>query len=571
MHILFLVLLLLQAQPSSIDGVVTKPGGTEPLEGATVTLNPASGESAELRRVAVTGEDGRFTMNDVAPGSYELVAESTQYGYVLYGQRRPDGPGSILSITAGGHITDLRLSMIPTGAVTGRITGRNGELAMNATVHAFQFGYRGGKRALQPVQVATTDDRGEYRLFWLPPGQYVIAAALEDRLLPAPLVIPMPPGRTGPQLRAQVSSQLFEGTLLVGLESFLRGNVMSRVLDDGTVQPESWTPVYYPTTTDPRFATPVQVSPGSTTTGVNIAVSPTRVQRVRGSVIGAGSSRALELTLLPENSLFGFGVRNRGDPTTNGSFEFSGVLPGSYYLAAEERASGLVSTPIPVEVGARDVEGLQVTLVPGVQIGVTLMLDDPSDNALDPQPVAGIGARLIPELPTAQDLTTNGQSGGTGRTTFRNVAPGNYQVEIASTRFYVKSIRFGNQDATDGIQVTAMSPTSLQIVLTTESGFLEGTVSGAGQVIVPGATVVLVPAIGRKRSSLYKSAMTDSTGQYRFENIAPGDYKLFAWDDVETGAWENADFMRLYESMGQPIRISGNGRQDVPLTIIRNP
>ncbi len=135
----------------------------------------------------------------------------------------------------------------------------------------------------------------------------------------------------------------------------------------------------------------------------------------------------------------------------------------------------------------------------------------------------------------------------------------------------MKSIRFGNQDATDGIQVTAMSPTGLQIVLTKESGFLEGTVSGAGQVIVPGATVVLVPAIGRKRSSLYKSAMTDSKGQYRFENIAPGDYKLFAWLDVETGAWENADFIRFYEVMGQPVRISGNGRQNVPLTIIRNP
>ena len=564
MHILFLLLLLLQGQPSSIDGIVTKPGGNEPLAGATVTLNPTSGESAELRRVAVTGEDGRFTMNDVAPGNYELGAESTQYGYVLYGQRRPGGPGIVLPVAAGQAVTGVRLAMIPTGAISGRVLQRNGEPASNALVQAFKYGYEDGKRALQSVQITTSDDRGEYRLFWLPAGQYVVAGAFQGQVLPPNLIVTMPPGRIS-RLRIEGDA----GPLLM-LETFLRGTVIKRLLDDGTVQEESWAPVYYPSTADARFAVPLDVAPGATMTGANIVIGPARVQRIRGQVISGSSAGSAEVALMPQNSFAGVQMLlSRQATAANGVFEFRGVLPGSYIIEARDR-EGAVSPAIPVEVGDRDIGGLQVPLVPGVQIGVTVLLDNPSESAA-PRPLAGIGARLVSEIPTLLDPATNGQSGSPGRTTFRSVPPGNYQIEIESTRYHVKSMHFGNQDATDGIHVSAASPTSLQIVLTTESGSLEGTVSGAGKVGVPGATVVLVPARGRKRASLYKSAVTDSEGRYRFENIALGDYILFAWENVETGAWQNADFMRLYETRGQPVRISGNNTQDTPLTLIPSP
>jgi hypothetical protein len=454
--------------------------------------------------------------------------------------------------------------MIPTGAISGRVLQRNGEPASNALVQAFKYGYENGKRALQSVQITTSDDRGEYRLFWLPAGQYVVAGAFQGQALPPNLIVTMPPGRIS-RLRMERDT-----VPLLMLETFLRGTVINRLLDDGTVQEESWAPVYYPSTTDARFAVPIDVAPGATMTGANIVIGPARVQRVRGRIISGSSAGSTEVALMPQSSFAGVQLLlSRQATAANGVFEFRGVLPGSYIIEARDRDVA-VSPSIPVEVGDRDIDGLQVPLVPGVQIGVTVLLDNPSESAA-PQPLAGVGARLVSEIPTLLDPATNGQSGGSGRTTFRSVPPGNYQIEIESTRYHVKSMRFGNQDATDGIQVSAASPPSLQIVLTTESGSLEGTVSGAGTVGVPGATVVLVPARGRKRASLYKSAVTDSEGRYRFENIPLGDYMLFAWENVETGAWQNADFMRPYEKRGQPVRISGHNTQDVPLILISSP
>jgi hypothetical protein len=58
---------------------------------------------------------------------------------------------------------------------------------------------------------------------------------------------------------------------------------------------------------------------------------------------------------------------------------------------------------------------------------------------------------------------------------------------------------------------------------------------------------------------------TDLAGGFRLERIAPGDYGVFAWGDVETGVWQDPEFMRLYEGRGISIRMGegGRGRLDV--------
>ena len=65
--------------------------------------------------------------------------------------------------------------------------------------------------------------------------------------------------------------------------------------------------------------------------------------------------------------------------------------------------------------------------------------------------------------------------------------------------------------------------------------------------------------------------MTGSDGRFRFQEIPPGDYKLFAWDDIDPGAWQNADFMRLYESRGRALRVSENSKEELQLNVIYNP
>src|SRR5207253_8170180 len=61
-------------------------------------------------------------------------------------------------------------------AIAGSIYDGHGEALGNVEVRALKASYPEGRRVLTPVASAVTNDLGEYRLFWLAPGRYYIAA-----------------------------------------------------------------------------------------------------------------------------------------------------------------------------------------------------------------------------------------------------------------------------------------------------------------------------------------------------------------------------------------------------------
>src|SRR5436190_3078557 len=163
MNLLGISLLLLQVQLATASGIVTKPGSNEPLPGATVILNRSARELTgrgamqnSRLRFAISEDDGRFTIRDIEPGEYRLLVQSPLYGGVSYGQRRPDGPGAVLTLKAGQVLSDLKLSMVPTGTIAGRILGPGGEPLAYASVEALKYSYQDGKRTLTITQTTTT-------------------------------------------------------------------------------------------------------------------------------------------------------------------------------------------------------------------------------------------------------------------------------------------------------------------------------------------------------------------------------------------------------------------------------
>src|SRR4030095_9128639 len=117
---------------------------------------------------------------------------------------------------------------------------------------------------------------------------------------------------------------------------------------------------------------------------------------------------------------------------------------------------------------------------------------------------------------------------------------------------FVRSIRFGNVEVlNDGLRLTTNSPDQrLQIVLAS-GGKLSGVVANERNEPMPSVKVVLVPDFAyRQRDDLYKSAVTDSSGNFKIQGIAPGDYRVFAWEDIPDGAWQDADVLRNVEVRG---------------------
>src|SRR5262249_50500130 len=82
------------------------------------------------------------------------------------------------------------------------------------------------------------------------------------------------------------------------------------------------------------------------------------------------------------------------------------------------------------------------------------------------------------------------------------------------------------------------------------------------------STVVLLP-MNRNRIDLIRFVTTDASGKFRFDRVPPGDYKLFAWDEVEQGAWQDPQFMQSFEERGMAIRVEeGTAPSDVRVFVI---
>ena len=138
--------------------------------GGTPSVTPQS-------RTVQTGTDGNFRIDNVAPGRYRLYATRSN-GYVPaeYGQRSPTGTGVPFTVSSGTSMSSISLVMTPTATINGRVLDEGGEPSGYAHVQALKATYRNGRRTLTVVQLVQADDRGAYRLFWLPPGEYYVAA-----------------------------------------------------------------------------------------------------------------------------------------------------------------------------------------------------------------------------------------------------------------------------------------------------------------------------------------------------------------------------------------------------------
>src|SRR5262249_53476618 len=154
-----------------------------------------------------------------------------------------------------------------------------------------------------------------------------------------------------------------------------------------------------------------------------------------------------------------------------------------------------------------------------------------------------------------------------GTFTVNDVTSGDYQLNVNAGQLkgYTKSARFGVIDALNP-PFRIDGPGQFEIVISPDAGSLDALVVDDSQNTFSDATVVLVPdAPRRQRFDLYYAAGSNASGHVQFDSIAPGDYRIFAWDEVPSDAWQDADFLRLYEDRGKPVRITEGSAGSVEL------
>ena len=134
---------------------------------------------------------------------------------------------------------------------------------------------------------------------------------------------------------------------------------------------------------------------------------------------------------------------------------------------------------------------------------------------------------------------------------------------------YVKSARFEQNDIlASGFTVADRSPGTLQVVVSANSGQISGNVVDKDTKPVRGIPAVLIPDRNRDRRELFKIAQTDQNGHFTMNGISPGDYKLFAWEDIEPFSYFDADVMKQFEDNGKPIHVVETTKESYDIKLI---
>jgi hypothetical protein len=155
-----------------------------------------------------------------------------------------------------------------------------------------------------------------------------------------------------------------------------------------------------------------------------------------------------------------------------------------------------------------------------------------------------------------------------------NVSPDRYNLFFQGLPdgYYVKAIRTGGADVlASGLDLSASPSGPVEVLLSPNAGRVTGVVQNPDtQQPSPAVTVVLIPQDKERAGQLsyYKTAFTDGSGSFTFRNVVPGDYKLYAWEEVESGAYLDPDFIKPLEAKGESVTVRESTAPSVAVTLI---
>jgi protocatechuate 3,4-dioxygenase beta subunit len=528
------------AKASSIAGIVVKEPGSQPLKKVLVQV-VAEDQKQGGNYTATTDSDGHFRIENVVPGRYRLFLEKT--GLVEVNGRGFKADANVFTVQAGRAVEDLLFRMLPTAIVSGRITDEDGDPISGVRVIAQKK--KPGKSTRETAGSESTNDLGEYRLSGLFPGQYWIVA--------------MPP----PDMRDYEKPP----------EKSAQGDKQSEAQND-----TRYVTTYYPGTYDAMQASAVTLKAGDEMP-VNLTLTPARTYRVRGIVTGvtAGQKAAVELFSKAGDSI------HANEVGPDGQFELRGIAPGSYVVrASADSDSQPLTARQDISVVAADVEGVKLTPLSSFRLSGHLRAEGraPGEHTQYSVNLRAAEATEDPGFFMSQDFFgENAPVDRLGNFEWKNVIPGNYLVQVYGgdgQGFFLKSVALGGRDIATGF--TASGPATLDLLVSYKGGTVEGMVVEKEKDVdtdhvnndhpVANAAVVAVPEEKyRKLPDRFVTASTDQHGRFTMRGLAPGSYRLYAWQDMEEGVWRDPDFLKSQEANGTALKVEEGSRQQIELKV----
>lgn len=533
-----------------IAGKVVAADSGRPLRRARVVVSGGG-----RPHVASTDEQGRYRVTALPPGSYTITAAKSGFVDGVFGQRRSSRTGAPVELAAGQQVTAADVKLARGGVVTGHVLDEEGEPLARAVVTVLRQQYVRGERQLTPAGGDQTDDRGQYRIFGLPPGDYYVSATAG------------------------------------GIEELVRRAVGDAV--DQAADGTGYAPTYYPGVVTSVDATRLKLAASQELTGIDFQVQVVPLATVKGVVAGgsamvslvadeAGSLGAAAAAIsAATGSIVGFGVERAGRggggrgagllggagfrtfTREDGTFSIPNVTPGKYTIIARADGPRMAMQPLVV---SGDEINVALTPAPGVQLSGTVTLE----ASASPLPQNFRGFRVVPSplgsMPMFAGGRGPGRAGGAGdpatngQFTISDVMPGLYTLRAVGPRGWtMKAVYEDGRDVTDvPLEIKSENVSGINVIFTDKISSLTGAVRDARGNGIGNVSVIAFPSdpkLWMPQSRHILTARTDAAGTFRLPVVPPGDYLVVAVDDVEQGEWFDPDFLEQIRKDAVRVRV----------------
>ena len=233
--------------------VVSAEANPQPMRRAVVTL---SGGIPNPRSV-LTDDAGRFMFGRLPSGTYTVTARKAAYIAASYGARRP-GRAGVAVVLADGQRANLRVSMYRGAAITGHLRDASGSPVGGVDIRAIDARTLLTMPDSSPPELATTDDRGVFRIYGLLPGDYFIVA--------------LPPQIGRGEIVAPSASMVDAALAILAGRTSMSPSVAPA--PPPRLSPVGFAPIYYPGTPNHLDAARVHVDIGQERAGVSFELNP---------------------------------------------------------------------------------------------------------------------------------------------------------------------------------------------------------------------------------------------------------------------------------------------------------
>jgi hypothetical protein len=485
------------------DGNVVNSATGEPIVRAHVTV--AVGDYGYS---AATDSSGNWTLANMACAPANL--QITRNGFLQNlapTPRTPAGPFRLLNLTSGSPVHGIKTELVPQSVIMGKVVDDQGDPVQGVTVLTLASHVVDGRpRFQQTGGISSTNDLGEYRISGLTRGKYIFCAHANQPL----------------------------------------GQNPGQVAGTQTIPADTC----YPGPVDGGAASAMDV-PAGRENKIDFTVTNVPAVHVRGSITGLPEGRGSGLRIVRRGVEFG---SNLPGIVREGKFDFR-VPPGSYTLAADyfENGARLIAR-VPVDVGGSDVDNIVVHLEPGFTVKGIVHLTSPSNRTLSQQ--FGLSLR------SSDPMIGGGQMKWDPdhiNFAINDLTPGAYRLEAnPPAPFYVKSATLAGQDILNSEIPISQAAGPIDIQLRDDGGSIDADVTDANGQAMP-ANVLLL------RGSIRVSNTVNQNGHVKLANLAPENYTLCAWNDLNNVQYADPDWMRRYGSGCQSVTVSAGQNQQIKL------